>query len=113
MTQGTVQPGSLLHPEYCCLHAQTPDFLRTDRLTGQSQINRSETAAGAAALGQQLTQARAQLEATRADNVALVERLKYVQGYAGRKKRGEPAVGLVKETRQRMQMLVWQFGAEG
>jgi hypothetical protein len=53
---------------------------------------------GTAALGQQLTKARAQLDAARADNVALVERLKYVQGFAGSRRPGEAPLGFpVKE----------------
>lgn len=44
---------------------------------------------GTAALGQQLTKARSQLDAACADNVALVERLKYVQGFAGSRRPGE------------------------
>lgn len=43
---------------------------------------------GAAALGQQLTKSRAQLDAARADNVALLERLQYVQGFAGGRRTG-------------------------
>lgn len=50
--------------------------------------------AGAAALGQQLTAARAAVEAARRDNVALVERLKFVQSYppGGRRDAGDPVL---------------------
>lgn len=46
---------------------------------------------GIAALSADLKRARKDLEASRADNLALVERLKYVQGYqsaAGKARKG-------------------------
>ncbi len=54
------------------------------------RLKRPASCSGAAALGQQLTKARAQVDAARTDNVALLERLKYVQGFAGRRSGGSP-----------------------
>lgn len=43
---------------------------------------------GIAKAGAEATRVRKELEAARADNVALVERLRYVQGYQGARRKG-------------------------